>query len=259
MQEQERAEDTLQRGLRMKDGNLDAYIAEYKMLIEMAGYDPNSRLALKLFTDGLPAELYKDVLRLDRPRNFQEWKTAALERHTEWLHLKHRLEQKKGVRLFNPFATSFDRRPRTDPNAMDTSADRGRIRRAEEREEEEEEANARLHQEGDPNRGDPKADAHYGNPPYKPREGFLKRRWEMKDKWGVQCYNCQKYGHITKECFQKQRKPRPESSTKARRTHEESNDEAKEEANTILRTMGGASERAKGYIARTIGENFRGA
>ena len=49
----------------MKDGNLDAYIAEYEMLIEMAGYDPNSRLALKLFTDGLPGELYKDVLQLD--------------------------------------------------------------------------------------------------------------------------------------------------------------------------------------------------
>ena len=51
----------------MKAGDLDAYIAEYKVLIEMAGYDPNSRLALKLFTDGLPAELYKEVIRMDRP------------------------------------------------------------------------------------------------------------------------------------------------------------------------------------------------
>ena len=82
----------------------------------------------------------------------------------------------------------------------------------------------------------------------------------MKDKRGVQCYNCQKYGHIAKECFQKQRNPHSESSTKARQTHEESNDnKAKEEANAILRTMGGASEWAKGYIARTIGENFHGA
>ena len=93
----------------MKDGNLDAYIAEYKMLIEMEGYDPNSRLALKLFTDRLPVELYKDVLQLDQPRNFQEWKTAMLEWHTEWLHLKHQLEQKKGIRLFNPFANFVNR------------------------------------------------------------------------------------------------------------------------------------------------------
>ena len=62
MQEQERAEDTLQRGINMKPGELDAYIAEYKVLVEMARYDPNSRLTLKIFTDGLPMELYKDVL-----------------------------------------------------------------------------------------------------------------------------------------------------------------------------------------------------
>ena len=42
MQERERAEDTLQRGIHMKLGDLDMYIAEYEVLIEMAGYDPNS-------------------------------------------------------------------------------------------------------------------------------------------------------------------------------------------------------------------------
>ena len=56
----------------MKQGDLDAYIAEYEVLVEMAGYDPNSRLTLKIFTDGLPTELYKDALRLDRPRNYAE-------------------------------------------------------------------------------------------------------------------------------------------------------------------------------------------
>ena len=72
MQERERAEDTLQQGISMKQGDLDAYIVEYEVLVEMAGYDPNSRLTLKIFTDGLPTELYKDVLRLDRPRNYAE-------------------------------------------------------------------------------------------------------------------------------------------------------------------------------------------
>ena len=38
------------------------YIAEYEVLVEMAGYNPNSQLTLKIFTDGLPTELYKDVL-----------------------------------------------------------------------------------------------------------------------------------------------------------------------------------------------------
>ena len=49
----------------------------------MAGYDPNSRLTLKIFTDGLPTELYKDVLRLDCPCNYAEWKEAALTHHAE--------------------------------------------------------------------------------------------------------------------------------------------------------------------------------
>ena len=72
MQEQERAEDTLQQGISMKQGDLDMYITEYEVLVEMAGYDPNSRLTLKIFTDGPPTELYKDALRLDHPRNYAE-------------------------------------------------------------------------------------------------------------------------------------------------------------------------------------------
>ena len=42
MQERERAEDTVQRGISMKQGDLDAYIAEYEVLVKMAGYNPNS-------------------------------------------------------------------------------------------------------------------------------------------------------------------------------------------------------------------------
>ena len=113
----------------MRPGELDAYIAEYEVLVEMAGYNPNSRLTLKIFTDGLPMELYKDVLRLDRPRNYTEWKEAALTCHTEWVHFKHRSKQKRGVKLFNPFKPQYQ--PPRDPNAMDTSADRTRARQIE--------------------------------------------------------------------------------------------------------------------------------
>ena len=86
-------------------------------------------------------------------------------------------------------------------------------------------------------------------PPFPPRAGFLKKRWELKDKRGVQCYNCQKYGHIVKECFQRKKPctPQPGPSTQARKTHqgEESDDEAKEQANVILRQMGEASDSVK--------------
>ena len=72
--------------------------------------------------------------------------------------------------------------------------------------------------------------------------------------------NCQKYRHIAKECFQKKkpRTPQPGPLTQAKRTHqeEESDDKAKEQVNIILRQMGEASDRVKGYVARTIGEGF---
>ena len=225
MQERERAEDTLQRGISMRPGKLNAYLTEYEVHVEMAGYDPNSRLTLKIFTDGLPTELYKDALQLDRPRNYAEWKEAALTRHAEWVHFKHRSEQKQGVKLFNPFKPQYQ--PPRDPNAMDTSADRTRVRQIEAEQEEE---HARVYA---PDGEDPNRERHGGRlPPFPPMARFLKKRWEQKDKQGVQCYNCQKFGHIAKECFQR-KQPRtlqPRSSTQARKTHqeEESNDEAKE-------------------------------
>ena len=134
----------------MKQADLDAYIAEYEVLVEMAGYDLNSRLTLKIFTDGLPTELYKDVLQLDHPRNYTEWKEAALARHTEWIHFKHRSKQKRGVKLFKPFKPQYQ--PPCDPNAMDTSADRTRVQQMEA---EPEEKHFRVHEEGDSNREGP--------------------------------------------------------------------------------------------------------
>ena len=173
MQERERAEDTLQQGISMKQGDLDAYIAEYEVLVEMAGYDPNSRLTLMIFTDGLPTELYKDALRLDCPRNYAEWKEATLTCHAEWVHFKHRSEQKRGVRLFNPFKPQYQ--PPRDPNAMDTSADRTRARQIE-AELGEEHARVYAPEGEDPNQERPRG----RQPPFPPRAGFLKRGGNRK-------------------------------------------------------------------------------
>ena len=116
---------------------------------------------------------------------------------------------------------------------MDTSADRTRARQVE-AEQEEEHVRVYTPNGKDLNREIPGRRP----PPFPPRAGFLKKRWEQKDKQEVQCYNCQKFGHITKECFQKKqpRVPQPGPSTQARKTHqgEKSDDEAKEQANVIL-------------------------
>ena len=93
LQEQERAEDTLQKGIYMEGDKFDEFTALYEWLTTEAGYDRNSRLALKFFTDGLPHELYRDTLRLDRPRNYDDWKTMAGERQVEWKHCDNRKKQ----------------------------------------------------------------------------------------------------------------------------------------------------------------------
>ena len=85
----------------------------------------------------------------------------------------------------------------------------------------------------------------------------------MADKRGVQCYNCQKFGHFAKHCFQqkKDKAPQGSPSSKARvaAPNKGSEDEDREQANVILRQMGAANDRVKGYIARTVGENFHSA
>ena len=114
----------------MQRGKLDAYIIYFKMLANMAGYNPNNHLCLKYFTDGLLAELYKDVLRLDHPRNYTEWKEAALSCNGEWEHCKNRKVQhctlgKSQSTMYNPFSMvpTWPQHSHHDPDTMDTTAD----------------------------------------------------------------------------------------------------------------------------------------
>ena len=120
--ERERAEDVLQRGIKMKGENLDEYISRYEALTLEAGYRRDDPLCLRKFTDGLPHDLYKDCKRLDRPGNYEEWKESAIQRQGEYVHFKNRKEQVKGVppHLYNPFAPRQNTQAtQRDPNAMD--------------------------------------------------------------------------------------------------------------------------------------------
>jgi hypothetical protein len=90
----------------MQGEDLDAYIAKYEGLVLEAGFNLRDRLCLKMFTDGLPHDLYRDILRLDNPQNYDEWKDATLRRQVEYVHCKNRREQLQGMKipkLYNPF------------------------------------------------------------------------------------------------------------------------------------------------------------
>ena len=86
LQEQERAEDTLQQGIKMQGDKFDEFTVLYEWLTTEAGYDWNSRFGLKFFTGGLPHELCQDTLCLDHPHTYNDWKTMAGERQVEWVH-----------------------------------------------------------------------------------------------------------------------------------------------------------------------------
>ena len=117
--ERERAEDILQRGIKMKGENLDNYVSRYEALTLEAGYRRDDPLCLRKFTDGLPHDLYKDCMHLDRPGTYKQWKASAIRRQGKYIHFKNRREQVKGVPpcLYTP---SHLDKPRIPPNATPT-------------------------------------------------------------------------------------------------------------------------------------------
>ena len=62
----------------MKGEDLDVYIARYEALALEARYNRDDPLCLQKFTDGLPHDLYKDCMRLDCPRTYEQWKASAI-------------------------------------------------------------------------------------------------------------------------------------------------------------------------------------
>jgi hypothetical protein len=135
--EHERAQDEL-RKLKMKDNNVDEYIAAFQLL----GYRVNMNLddpsALRLFARGLPRGLADACIDNDSPENFEQWTNAAQRQHRNWLrkqaihqdYASPRPQQGSNRGQFfwrcpNQSGNIQPARPRLpprDPNAMDTSA-----------------------------------------------------------------------------------------------------------------------------------------
>ena len=62
----------------MKDGDIDAYVANFEQLTRKAGYHLDTPQTIDIFTDGLPQELYAKVYQFDKLRNYEEWKNATI-------------------------------------------------------------------------------------------------------------------------------------------------------------------------------------
>src|SRR5258707_11488542 len=128
----------------MKDGDIDTYVAHFEQLARKAGYRLDTLQTLDLFTDGLPRDLYEKVYQFDEPRNYKEWKNATMRQQEQYIHMKAKLDLHRPQNTnqhtaptrgtwppartgWMPQRNIVPRYPR-DPNAMDTSADRTRVR-----------------------------------------------------------------------------------------------------------------------------------
>ena len=76
--ERERAQAELKQGIKMKDGDIDMYVANFEQLARKAGYCLDTLQTIDIFTDGLPQELYAKVYQFDEPRNYEEWKNTTI-------------------------------------------------------------------------------------------------------------------------------------------------------------------------------------
>ena len=193
----EKAQDKIQKDMRMQQGDLDDYIAKFERQARVAEYDLDNALTIDLFIKGLPKDLVEKALQLDEPRTYNEWKDAVSRRQQQYFFIKTRLDSFKKPTQNTPRPGAWvprgqwnprggwrgNNRPR-DPNAMDTSADRtrGRLANAEE-----------VLEEDARRRGPP--------PPFKPRGGFF-QRGNRRDLREVTCFTFQRKGHLSRDCPQ---------------------------------------------------------
>ncbi len=125
-----KVENELQ-SLRMKDGDIDTYIATFKKLLREASYTENEQGTLKMFKLGLPGGLNICIINnsLTLPNTLEGWIEATHQQQLKYLQTKE-FSQKGGL---SPQAQALAKRLgvhqnqnqgycRRDPNAMDVDA-----------------------------------------------------------------------------------------------------------------------------------------
>ncbi len=86
--EKEEAQAQLRQGIKMKEGDIDVYVAQFEELAQMAGYHLDEPQTIDTFTAGLPLNLYLKTFELDQPRNYNQWREAMVRRQQQYVHAK---------------------------------------------------------------------------------------------------------------------------------------------------------------------------
>ena len=83
--EHERAQDELKK-LKMRNDNLDEYLATFKTLMLRANLDVNDPTNLQTFTLGLPRSLADACIKMENPKTYEQWR--AIVQHQQKIYLK---------------------------------------------------------------------------------------------------------------------------------------------------------------------------
>jgi hypothetical protein len=111
----ETANNQLQK-LRMKDREIDTYIATFERLIKAAGWDNTSGGTIRQFKHGLTQEVYKRILyRETMPTTMIEWKESA-RKEVIRLHAIDNAHFSDRCTNFNPYPTTQPQHPKP-PNS----------------------------------------------------------------------------------------------------------------------------------------------
>jgi hypothetical protein len=73
------------RKLKMKDSNIDKYIATFQLLGHCTGMNLDNPLALRLFVHGLLKSLADSCIDIDSPENFKQWANVVQHHHQNYL------------------------------------------------------------------------------------------------------------------------------------------------------------------------------
>ena len=65
------------RKLKMSEGNVDQYIADFKFLAQCTGIDVNDPTMIQLFSEGMPFSLAESCIKLEQPKSFEQWAKVA--------------------------------------------------------------------------------------------------------------------------------------------------------------------------------------
>ena len=126
------------RSLKMERGELDTYIAKFERLARLASYNLLDQMVLDQFGSGLNPGLFTSIINNTDPHTWLDWTRVAQKYQQKYLLIRSALGMKTG----NPNSKSH-KKPQTpeqwkaawnnkrsnNPNAMDTTPSRTRVRR----------------------------------------------------------------------------------------------------------------------------------